>query len=439
MQQNRFVALRSILIFSLTSCFAAGAATRAGALELTQLISRQSPDYDNLAANMTIGQDGRVYLANHSRAYNGYMLRLERDGTRQTSGDAGPASWHNITANAAGIVASPRQHFNHSLALMDPQFHQFANVDDFPTNDTQGYDNPTHAEAGAGGDFYAMDAYRFKVTRVSSAGEITGTYLVPHPPAGVLPITDFRVSEKQHAFWFVLGSNLLCMGFDGKTRWQYPLGGRQFDVDDDGLAYLMAPTSDTVEIVSPDGAKMGGTVLQMGDEKATLVKYPINAIRVWKQEILLRRLHPTEMFQRYQNGSGKLLNIVTAKFEKLTATIGSDTWTAGRPQPFQIRLEGTDHAPPHWRIWARPFGTAAYTELPQADGNVLVPANAAGVYDIHVTPQLKPLPFTLSEYYLRTRVQILAPDSKGTVNVWTPANRMMRAVASTSTPGMHRT
>src|SRR5262245_27390247 len=198
------------------------------AAELEQVISHEHPFLKPREAHLTVGRDGRVYLAGWGltggRPY-GFVLRLGREGKDKFGAEVLP-TW-SATANKDGVMATASAGYGgHKVAVYDPSFRARGGVADF-----EEYHNPVHVEAGAGGDFYGLDTHRRQVVRVSPAARQVKTYPLPDG----LPkekrkrfYWDFRVCEKTQAFYLLTQpdpvARIVCVGFDGKDRWAY--GGR---------------------------------------------------------------------------------------------------------------------------------------------------------------------------------------------------------------------
>src|SRR5437899_569390 len=71
---------------------------------LEQIVLREHPSFRPSVARLTVGRDGKVYLASPGNQ-GGCILRLDRDGGRRYGGEAVYALG-NATANADGTVAS---------------------------------------------------------------------------------------------------------------------------------------------------------------------------------------------------------------------------------------------------------------------------------------------------------------------------------------------
>src|SRR5688572_27961607 len=99
------------LLLAALLCPALG--TQETPVTLQQIISRENPRF-SADSRMTVGRDGRVYLATGGN--DSYVLRFERDG----SGKAGSAVTYacaNAAANADGVIAVASGHFAHAVTF----------------------------------------------------------------------------------------------------------------------------------------------------------------------------------------------------------------------------------------------------------------------------------------------------------------------------------
>src|SRR5262245_59782494 len=210
----------SLLVLALVTLPAGRAA------QLEQVISHEHPLFKPGEAHLTVGRDGRVYLANLGvsgpRPY-GFVLRLSRDGKEKVGAEVVAAAF-SATANRDGVMATANPSYGgHRVAVYRPAFRLLGGVADFEEDH-----NPGHVEAGAGGDFYALDTHRRRVVRHTPAARHVATYPLPDAPPNEKhrrTYRDLRVCEKNRAFYLLthIGphTRLLCVGFDGKDRWAY--------------------------------------------------------------------------------------------------------------------------------------------------------------------------------------------------------------------------
>jgi outer membrane protein assembly factor BamB len=409
-----------------------GLSSPSRATELEQIISRENPAFQPLSARLTVGRDSFVYLC--SGGNTSFVLRLRPDGSDKVGGNVVYAAG-NATANRDGVLATANAHFAHKITLYGRGFDEQAAVADFLVSDAVGWDAPPHVEAGASGDFYGADPHRDRILRVSPDGKLIKAIGIPHSPTGPGgDIEDFRVSEQLEAFYlFTRSGPLRCVGFDGKERWTFQAnigwgdgvtaGG--FDVDDNGILYAIEERGDAVQRVAQDGKPLAPLRLQLGENKPKPVERGFLGLRVVGAEILLRRQHPTELFQRYDLATGERKGAVHSDHERLTVRYPGDVWTAGEAVPFRIECKaGTKAVAPRWRVWARPLGGNEYREFLVRDGQLQVPADAAGFYQIKVTPEISPPTGAAADYQVRGWVEVRQPNTHGSITVLTPANRM---------------
>ena len=104
----------------------------------------------------------------------------------------------------------------------------------------------------------------------------------------------------------------------------------------------------------------------------------------------------TELFEVYNLSTGAFVRAVTPAIDMLTATYGSETWTAGAVMPFALTFTSalTPAPTPTWHVWGRPFDSAvtigsngqvttAYQDFGYTTANggqITVPANCNGLY-----------------------------------------------------------
>ncbi len=325
-----------------------GLLSTAQAVSLEQVISREEPTFDVARARLTVGRDGMAYLC--SGGNNSYLLRLSRDG-KDKLGSAIVYAAHNATANAQGVIASANAHFGHKIRLYDKDFKGFAEVPDFLVSDQAGWDAPAHVEAGPSGDFYGIDQHRDRILRIDPAGHVLRAYAIPHEPdAGQGLVHDFRVNEKLEALYVLSNaSTLRCIGFDGKKRWELRPGvsgstwegtSGGWDVDDAGILYVIDRQGQAVKKFSPDGQPAGEIKLVgRANLHADSAKAPIIGLRVWGQDIVIKRSIATELFETYDLATGALRTVVRSAHERLAAEFPSEVWTACDSVDFRVSFE----------------------------------------------------------------------------------------------------
>jgi len=207
------------------------------------------------------------------------------------------------------------------------------------------------------------------------------------------------------------------------------LHGAAFDADDAGTLYLLENRATAVKRYSVDGKALPELKLNMGANRPADAEIWFNALRVSGNDLIVRRSHPTELFQRYDLATGELRQVVTIEHERFTVTFPNAVWTAGETVPFSIRFDaGGQVVKPRWRVWVRPYEVVNYREF-ELEGDMLyVPDDCAGVYRLKVTPETHPWERgEPSEYLVQTFVEIRRKDSQGTVTVLTPGSRVYYA------------
>lgn len=412
------------VLFAVSSILAAGHVA-AAQIRLEQIISRENPAFQCERARLCAGRDGRVYLA--SCATPSFVLRLDRDGRGKVGATVGYALT-GVAANADGVLATSNAHFSHRVALYDRSFKEVVTVDDFLVNDQVGWDAPGHVEAGAR-DFFGLDQHRNRIVRLSAGGKVLQSYAIPHKPDGNLGLMqDFRVCEQRETFYLLARSGpLRCVGFDGRVRWSVNTevnGG--FDVDEGGTLYTLGPRGEAVlRFAAADGKPLRPIRLHLNNIKSELSEHQFCDLRVQGGDLLVRRTHAFELYRRYDRISGACKQTVDTEHERLTVACPTDIWTAGASLPFRIRLESTrTTSAPRWRVWGRTAGARDYREMPIRDDAIKVPADCAGLFQVFVTPDVRPgHRGTPSDYQLRSWVEIRQPGTAGSATVMTRDNR----------------
>ena len=419
------------VLLAVSSILAAGHVA-AAQIRLEQIVSRENPAFQCERARLCAGRDGRVYLA--SCATPSFVLRLDRDGRGKVGATVGYALT-GVAANADGVLATSNAHFSHRVALYDRSFKEVVTVDDFLVNDQVGWDAPGHVEAGAR-DFFGLDQHRNRIVRLSAGGKVLQSYAIPHEPEGNLGLVqDFRVCEQRETFYLLARSGpLRCVGFDGRVRWSVNtevswgegLNNGGFDVDEGGTLYTLGPRGEAVlRFAAADGKPLRPIRLHLNDIKSELSEHPFCDLRVQGGDLLVRRTHAFELYRRYDRISKACKQTVDTEHERLTVACPTDIWTAGASLPFRIRLESTrTTSAPRWRVWGRTAGARDYREMPIRDDAIKVPADCAGLFQVFVTPDVRPgHRGTPGDYRLRSWVEIRQPGTAGSATVMTRDNR----------------
>ena len=174
-----------------------------------------------------MGGDGRVYLASGE-----YVLGLDRDG-RNKLGSKVIYALTNVAANKDGIIATANAHFNHSIHLYDPTFHELGAVNDFLVGDKVEWHAPCDVQVGSSGDFFAIDQNRSRIVRVAVPGRMVSVYPLHVPGEGYVgKMPQFRVWEQGQRFYLLNDQGTIrVLDFGGKLLWslQAHLGGNPYD------------------------------------------------------------------------------------------------------------------------------------------------------------------------------------------------------------------
>ena len=394
-------------------------------VQLTQIVSRENAAFDSRGAVMTVGRDGRVYLSNQQSP--GFVLRFGRDGSDKVGG-AVVYAMGNATANAAGVIATANAHFAHAVNLYDANFKALATNAEFLVSDAVGWDAPLGVEAGeTSGDFYGIDHHRNRVVRIDAQGRTVTTYPIFADEKETKRYAGFRVCEKTQSFyWHIENHTISCSDLAGKTRWTYrhPDSLGSFDVDSDGKVWVIGPVHDKGVLLNPAGQPDGNFTLQFGDQKPASGMH-LTSLRVFGEELLVKRFHPTELFQSFDRATGQRKAIVSIDHEQLTVRYPTHLWKAGEATPFAIEFNaGGRTIAPHWRVWAATWGDVDWRELSWRDGRIVVPVDMAGLYQLKVSPELRGAQSgSTAEFLVRDMIEVRVLDSVGTVSILTPGNR----------------
>ena len=420
----RFVLSAPVLFWLLNSL------TSTTAEELRHVVSREHPAIQGTGQGLTVGQDGNVYVTGVDDQ-GGYVLRVSRDGT-QKFGATTTYAITGVAARADGVFATSNAHFAKSINISDPLGKPLAKLGGFTGNDEVGWDGPGTLEVGASGDFFALDQHAKRVVRVNIAGEIVRTYplptvteLAPHK----LWTYGFRVHEPSQAFYFVVGPEVQCWGFDGKKRWSVPAavsgepwGGYSggFDLDSKGQLFLNDGVSPNIRIIDREGRPSREFSLKIGD-RIVNNEHHFGHLRVFDNDIILRQKSPSEIFQVYDQTTGAFKQAVFIDHEQITVTYPSSVWIAGKRLPLSIRFDAPGRPiKPNLKVWLRPLGTVKFTQWTWNDNGIDVPNDASGLYQLRVNSSAEG---DRSEYQVEAVVEIRPENAVGAISIFTPLNR----------------
>jgi hypothetical protein len=402
----------------------------AAAVELRQVISREHPAIQGTGQGLAVGRDGFVYVSG-VKGGDGYVLRISRDGS-QKFGTTTTYAITGVAARADGTLATSNAHFAKSVSLYDKTGRELGKVGGFTGNDAVGWDGPGTIEVGVSGDFFALDQHASRIVRVNSAAEIVRSYPLQagdEKESGRLWPYAFRVCEAASQFYFIVGAELQCRGFDGVKQWSLPtrVGGDPwggftggFDVDDEGRLYMNDGVDSKIRIYDVQGKAAGELTLEMGERTASPQRR-ISHLRVFANDVVVRQKSDTEIFQVYDRMTGAVRRAVGIEHEQLTVAYPSPVWTAGKTIPLTIRFDAAGRRlKPMLNAWLRPLGTVRFTPLAVTDNHAAVPADLSGLYQMRVGSGLDG---SHSEYNVESVVEIRPENAVGSLSLFTSLNR----------------
>ncbi len=412
-----------------------GAAITIRATEVERLVSLEDPRFDPAKASLSAGLDGRVYLTGFRGDRAGYVMSLNPDGGDRRDGDTVYAL-SNATANRDGLIATANAHFSHSVNLYDRQLRLQVSNNDFKNgDDVRDWTAPSRVVAAPSGDFYALDHNRHQVVRLDDRAQVREVYAYTLPQgvkATAIEVDEagklFHLSDRRSKIWGV--------DFAGEVYWELAVPAfTAYALDASGVLHVLPNTANEVKRyqvpgrLAPEGERapveLPPLPLHLGDH-AISRQHPVRGLAVLADNRLaIQRRHPTELFL-VADAEGKLVHRVDSRFRRLRVDHAEEPWTAGSSVAFAVDLTGEGAGflasePPRWQVWATPFGDNAWERLAWNGAELQVPAQAAGL--LHVRVQNSPVPDASSQYRADTVVEVRAPDSHGTLSVWTPNNR----------------
>jgi len=421
-RQPYIFSLLGFLLFGANGFCSLPPAQAAEQVMLEQIVSRHDPHFNVATARLTVGRDGNIYLGNGS-PQGGYVLRVSPDGGTRLGGTVGYA-FTSVAAGKDGTVATSEAHFSHRVAFWGRDFSTIGHVPDFLVNDQVQWNAPSDVEAGDTGDFFGIDQHRLRILRLQPPDKLVTSYSLEslgEQTRGAA--VAFRVWEAGKRFVTAWPRGMIhALSFDGRALWSLEgrpagenLGG--FDLDDEGKLFLLS-NGDDVRVFDVDGKPAGEVKLQ-SDARGKLSQ--VTDLRVRGGELVVKRASPDTLFEVYDRSTGTLLRRIDADVETLRVTYPAPVWTAGQSIPFTIDFDARQRqARPKFRVWLRPLGVPEFQELPWNAGRVTVPADARGLYQVRVTPDVRG---RVAEYIVDGYIEIRVPDSVGSVAILTPLNR----------------
>ena len=315
-------------------------------------------------ATLTVGRDGRVYMTSLGPGNEGQLLRIGRDGTEGELATIGPILY-NATANAQGVIGVDCVHFSRRMMLLDRDFGLIGAMIKI-----EGFTNasPARVEAGPSGDFYVLDDVADRIVRCRPDGVRCGTYEILREPAGPAgQLRDFRVCEKTRTLYVHNQTGAIrCFSFDSpdwKVRckklwsivspvsWGKPhIGGGSggFDVDEDGTLFVTDKFGENIKRYDVRSRPLPEIRLQLGAQRPSDTERGFRSLSIFRNEVLLKRMHPTELFQRYELPSGKLRKVVSlSEYKRARHPLGP---SAVPSYAMPAKAIAPDHGPKRIRV-----------------------------------------------------------------------------------------
>lgn len=390
-----------------------------GTVVLEKVISREHPLFENRGKFLHVGRDGLVYLSSGN-----FLVRMNRDGTGKVGIQLG-RGLQAVSADSRGNFAvGDSPHRGRQVALFNCKFEPLGTVTGFLSGEHMNWGSPCDVQSGESGDFYAMDQHRNRISQIALPGKAVREYSLQGTGEDFINTEPFfRVVESLKRFYVAGQNRIHALGFDGQTLWTIDskviASQDAFDADDEGNLYVLAAETDTIKVYGPDGKPRAPIHLHMADLSTGRRQQDYVSLELTGDEVFLKRhrtAHPTELFRVYNRRSGELDRVIHIDAEVIKAEFPKTVWTAGQPVAMAITLgSGKKVTRPEWPVQIARLNDSTWIELPVTDGKVTPPTDAGGLYVVRIG---------YGEYKLESIVEIRQPDSKGSVNVLTPLNRM---------------
>ncbi|ADD44459.1 hypothetical protein [Stackebrandtia nassauensis] len=392
-------------------------------MRLEQIISRYHPDFDVAEARLGLGLDGLVYLVYARTHPLGHLIRVDPSGNGLREAIVG-TSCVAVAATADGTVAVAEVVGSARVTFWDKNLTAQGQVGDF-LHDGGNTLAPSDVQAGPSGDFYAIDQYRLKVRRMSPRRGVVDTFGLErlNVVAGVNQPVGLRVDEERGRLVTAWNSAVIwASDFDGTPLWTKPIAFRPagrflgaYDLAADGSVHVLE-SGNRVRVFGLDGVERPAEAVTL---KGSAL--PVTYLRVHGDELVVKRVDRETLFEVYERGTGELRRRVPAELERLTAEYPDPVWEAGKPVPLTITHDsGPYGSAPGFRAWLRPLGVPEFTALPITGQTVTPSADAGGLYQLRVSPDLRG---GLSEYVLDGVVEVQKKDAIGTISILTKRNR----------------
>ncbi|MFF7469281.1 PQQ-binding-like beta-propeller repeat protein [Streptomyces sp. NPDC008092] len=373
------------------------------ARKIEQVVSRYHAVFDVPNLKLGYGLDRNRYLVTGGSP-DGRLLRLGADGSRRfvRVGAAALA----VTASAAGVIAVAEHHFQHRIVFYDADFDVLGHYDDFAADDTLGYTSPSGIEAAESGAFYALDQHRRRVLRLNPDATLSQEIpLTGLPDAAVSnqAAVGLRVAENAdriYTAWSKAGngaSGILCAtDLQGRFLWSDEVkvsGGLYggFDANGDGELHVIVKGRGRQELRVYQPGSPGQTQWTAGTIALPDDGHEVQHLRLRDDKYHVKRDDPVSLVEVYDvaTGTARDRDRVLADVERLSVQYDADVWTAGTAVPLTVtHTPGSWADRPRFRVWLRPLGLPEFTELPLSGGTVTPPADARGLYQVRVSPDV---------------------------------------------------
>lgn len=410
-----------------------GARDQAWCGSIENRASLEHPSFNHQQLLLTVGRDGRLYMASWIQHQGSYCLRLDLDGGNR-GGTVMGNSVFCVAANKDGTM----------FALHAEWDEQWISIHDGNFNQTYTRSYPLGHEGvavGASGDFYVRSN---DFIRIAPDGH--EVQHIPNPvKADQYFSCGFAVCESKQ-WLFVLGpdEHIHVVDFTGKevakvpadvtayqAGWRGGYGG--FDADDGGRLYVLNKNSNTVSVFTfAKDENLGKidvkqTSLPLGEQFGWVSQLCLTRSDDQRPaELLVRERDTPYLYRRFDCKTGKLIGTVMPRGMHVKVTWPGDFWPAGASIPWSLEFDSGDTPMAlEWRVWARPLGGLDFRELAVADGKLQVPADFGGLYHVKVSAEPSPIEQQAGPMLAAQGVvEVRRRGAIGTVSVYTPQSRL---------------
>jgi hypothetical protein len=305
---------------SLLAAWGAGGCLAVAAPDFDSVTIQDVPGYSGNYVRLTVGLDGKVFLASGQNKANGVLWILDKEGKTLGFSEGMGNNLSGAASNSKGRIALAVPHVVHSVIFYDSDGQEVGRADDY-TQDTGGggigYNNPPSVWAGKSGKFYGYDLYG-KTVRVYSP-EGTEEKKIPlrtEQPFSALNGTLFADEENQR-FLVVTTSAIAEFAMDGNETSFTPvtlLG--PVTMNENGQLYHFDPKLGELHEINSMGESLSTISLPLKAEEGDIDHAWWWSLAVHGDEVFLRKGHPTVLFHRYKLSDGSPVKVVEAAHEK---------------------------------------------------------------------------------------------------------------------------